>query len=340
MPRNTTPIVVSTNYTPPVAGQGRAAEIEALPRLWRNALLAIGRAKQPVGNDGRALADWLHSPVPSVRQLCAAPAVGLRTGAISETLCLDFDGPEAWTTFRELFGGTARDLLPRTLAWTSGKAARCQIALRVAPEHQPLLKNKRRKVGALELRWNGQQSVLMGFHPETNGYRWLPGCSPFEQELADFPLDLLPLVPSSNGSGQVARRVEKKSGEQVTELVVPLEQFITLRSRWLIENGSVEGQCNEDGIRLSLDLVGAEAWLKEQGVGVERDARTLFEDYCQRCPETINGRPFDQRAMEGRFEGALKRSPLPPTPEEKLRERLAYHRRMTRRATRQLEAVA
>jgi hypothetical protein len=333
-PRNHTPIVVRPYYTPSLAA--------ALPSEWHNGLLCIGKAKQPVSpTTGRALADWLYSPVPSPLQLAAAPAVGLRTGAISSTVCLDFDGPEAWATFREVFGGEPAELLPRTIAWTSGKNARCQMAFRVPAGHQNLLNGKRRRIGALEIRWNGQQSVLLGFHPETGSYEWLPGCSPFEAELADMPLELLAKVPAAGAAPrrvapQVVTQVERRVGpaSRVAGLVVPLEQFITLRSRWLVDNGSQEGQCNDDAIRLSMDLVAAEGWLKAQGVGAERSARELFDAYCLRCPEAINGRPFDQRAMDARFEGAVRRAPTPPTPEDKLQERLAFHRRLaTRRGT-------
>jgi hypothetical protein len=42
--------------------------------------------------------------------------------------------------------------------------------------------------------------------------------------------------------------------------------------------------------------------------------------------------------MQARFDGAVKRCPTPQTPEHKLIERLAYHRRMA--ARRGLEVAA
>jgi hypothetical protein len=149
------------------------------------------------------------------------------------------------------------------------------------------------KLAALELRWEGAQSVLLGHHPETGSYRWMEGCAPWQCELATFPLELLALVPAANARPtQVARRVAPHvaASPHVAGLVVPLEAFVTLRSRWLIENGSAEGQCNADAIALSMDLVGAEAWVKAQGGGVERTAQELFDDYCRQCPERINGK--------------------------------------------------
>jgi hypothetical protein len=311
------------------ADENRVLALSALPWRWQRGLLAIGKNKQPIdARSGRPLKDWPTSPVPSTAQLLKAPAVGLRTGSLTGTLCLDFDGPDAWQAFEAVFKGTADHLLPPTIAWTSGKPQRCQMAFAIAPEHHRLLKGKRRKIGALELRWDGAQSVLMGHHPETGAYHWLDGRAPWEQQLAEFPLELLALVPDVAPAPQVAPHV----APHVAGLVVPLEQFITLRSRLLIENGSAEGSCNADALALSMDLVAAEQWLKVQGVGVDRTAQELFEDYCRQCPDTVNGRPFDLRAMQARFDGAVKRCPSPPTPEPKLLERLDYHRRAARRA--------
>lgn len=328
---------------PQTAVSGRLATLKTLPKQWRCALLAIGRNKQPIDDAGRCLNAWLTSPVPSMAQLLRAPAVGLRTGQISQTLCLDFDGPEAWETFREVFGGDAERLLPRSVAWTSGKPGRCQVAFHIPASAFPLLEGKRRKIGSLELRWEGAQSVLLGHHPETGSYRWMEGKAPWQCELATFPLELLALVPAVNARPtQVGRHVAPHvvASPHVAGLVVPLEQFITLRSRWLIENGSAEGQCNADAIALSMDLVAAEEWVKTQGGRVERTAQELFDDYCRQCPDRINGRPFDQRAMQARFDGAVKRCPAPPTPEQKLRERLDFHRRMASRTSRRAQEVA
>ena len=317
------------------ADANRLSDLEALPHQWRQGLLCINKNKKPIDRHGRLLVDWYTSPVPSWSQLLKAPAVGLRTGRLTSTLCFDFDGIEAWATFAELFGGPPAAVLPKTIGWKSGKPHRCQLAFAIAEEDQWLLRGRRRKVGSLELRWEGQQSVLMGHHPETGFYKWIESQSPAEQSLASLPPTLIKLIPEQEGAAalrpQVAGQVEPSP--HVTGLVVPLEQFISYRSRVLIENGSSAGHCNDDSMRLSLDLVAAEAWLKVQGVGVERTAWELFSDYCCRCPETINGRPFDWQAMRVRFEGAVKRNPVPPTPEHKLLERLAYHRRATRRTT-------
>ena len=318
---------------PENAGGDRLTTLKALPQKWQQALLSIGRHKQPIDATGRCLTAWLSSPVPPMAQLLQAPAVGLRTGQISQTLCIDIDGAGAMATFQELFKGKPREVLPRSIAWTSGKPKRCQIAYHIPASAAALLQGKRRKIGDLELRWEGAQSVLLGHHPETGSYRWVRGCAPWEVELATFPLELLALVPDVHARPRQTQVIGRVT-PHVAGLVVPLEQFVTLRSRLLIANGSAAGHCNADAIGLSMDLVAAEVWLKAQGVGVERSAQALFDDYCRQCPDTINGKPFDWRAMQARFDGAMVREATPPTPETKLLERLDYHRRAANRTDR------
>jgi len=309
----------------------RLQTLESLPHDWRKGLICIGRHKQPIDpRTGGPLANWPSAPMPALRDLIEAPAVGLITGTRTNCLCLDFDGEAAWQVFEQLFGGKAKELLPQTIAWTSGKPMRCQAAFKIPLSDQELLVSKRRKIGALELRWNGQQSVLMGHHPETGAYKWLKGKAPWETSLATFPIELLGLVPSVAAAPARPRASRAGFG-----LVVPLDQFITLRSRAILASGSAAGSCNSDALALSIDLVAAEAWVKAQGASPDQTAEEAFYDYCSRCPQTINGKAFDWRAMAARFNGAVARCPEPPTPESKLLERLAYHRRMAARNARQ-----
>jgi len=316
----------------------RAKALAALPWQWQRGLLAIGPNKRPIDpRSGRQLHNWPSAPVPTAFQLLAAPAVGLRTGPISSTMALDFDGESAWEEFRNIFGGTAEQLLPKTISWTSGKPYRCQLAFWIDPKNNHLLSNKRRKIGALELRWGGAQSVIMGAHPECKYYGWLNECAPWEIELAEFPIELLSLVPTLEASQHQAKRQVPRQVRTTFQagLVVSLLEFVSFKNRLLIQQGSQAGECNNDAIGLSLDLIGAEAWLATQGVTVEQTAEELFIEYCNQCPKTINGRAFDYQAMQRRFDGALKRCPCPQTPESKLFERLDFHRRAANRIARQ-----
>lgn len=304
------------------AQRNRDSDLRSLPKQWRRALLCIDGRKRPIcPYSGHELKGWRTGAAPSYEHLLCSPAVGLRTGPISGTLCLDFDGPEAWKTFTEIFDGSAEKLLPRTVSWTSGKEGRQQMAFNIEPEQWPLLRSTKTKVGTLEIRWDGLQSVVMGAHPETAGYQWVN--SPATSPLATFPAELLRKVPQNKS----VRSAETKREGLFNGFSVPLIQFVSYKTRWLVENGSIEGNCNHDSLRVSMDLCGAEIWLKEQGVGVDLTADSLYEEYLDRCPRRIHGAVFDYQAAWRRFEGARARNPFPATPEDKLLDRLRFHRR-------------
>ena len=303
----------------------RRRTIQSLPEIWQPALLAYDSHKRPVDPlTGRLLKGWVDAAPPSIDLLLAADAVGLRTGSLSSTLAFDFDGPESWKTFKRLFGGQPWHVLPDSVAWTSGRSGRRQVAFFIAPEHHQLLENKRRKIDDLEMRWENAASVICGKHPLTSGYSWVEDCAPWEQTLATLPLEIIQKIPKN----RIAPEKPVRNYQPITyDLVVPLESFITYSSSILIKNGSNEGCCNDDAIRLSMDLVAAENWLMVQKVGVDRTAQDLFDEYVGNCPDRVNGRPLNRQAMQGRFDGAVRLQPVPPTPEAKLVERLNYQKR-------------
>lgn len=121
---------------------------------------------------------------------------------------------------------------------------------------------------------------------------------------------------------QAPRPAPMVSGAQV-----PFRDFITKAAAELIETGSREGSCNDDGLALSMELVAVEAWLQAQGAQSDEAARDAYACYISHCPDTINGSPFDTRAAWARFEGAADQRPTPGTPEDKLLSRLGFHHR-------------
>lgn len=307
----------------------RRRTLETIPEIWRDALLAYDSNKRPVCPvTSRLLHDWPKATAPSFNQLLRAEAVGMRTGPISSTIAFDFDGIKSWKTFRHLFGGQPWDVLPDSLQWTSGRDARRQVAFFVTPEHHHLLETKRRKIDDLEFRWENAASVICGKHPLTAGYKWLEGYAPWEQTLATLPLELIEKIPNCR---EAPERPITNYTTNVYDLVVPLDAFVTYASSVLIRNGSNEGCCNDDALRLSMDLVAAEAWLMAQKVGCDRSAQDLFDEYVSNCPDRVNGKPLNVQAMQARFDGALRRNPTPPTPEHKLVERLEFQKRQAAR---------
>jgi len=309
----------------------RRISIQNLPKEWLNGLLAFDGHKRPVCPiTRRLLSDWPTAQPPNFEQLIAADAVGMRTGTITSTLAFDFDGPNSWGYFKKVFGDYPWHVLPTSVSWTSGRDDRRQVGFLIAPEHQHLLENKVRKFGDLEFRWNHAASVICGRHPYTEGYKWVEDCAPYERQLATLPLELIQKIPDKKVAARTANIVYS---EVNYDLVVPIDQFISLRAKLLIVNGSLEGHCNDDSLFVSIDLVAAENWLKAQRVGVDRSARSLYDEYINNCPDRINGRPLDVGLMLRRFEGALKENYATATPEAKLVERLEFHKRQAIRKT-------
>lgn len=156
-----------------------------LPSDW--ALICCDGHKRPWNPEtGRALSNWTAHDGLSAEEVQAIEpkAVGVLLGEKSGGLMtMDFDGPGAEEKFVEIFGRSSSEL-PQSISWTSGKDQRRQVAFIVDRELWPDLKSKAfREVHGnivLEARWNGQQSVIAGAHPETDGYSWLPCCSPKE----------------------------------------------------------------------------------------------------------------------------------------------------------------
>ena len=186
-------------------------QLEALPDHW--AFVAVGLNK-------RAYQDaWADNPL-SKAQMAAeiragrAHAIGVQGGPVSGGLLfVDHDGITATAQLERL--GLPLRSLPKSLAFTSGRDGRFQIAYLVPDQYWPALRNRRYwhtgeldpstgkptkvlgpdgKAEQIDLRWSRHYSVVAGRHPETTGYRWLRGRGPAEQALAEAPLALIELL--------------------------------------------------------------------------------------------------------------------------------------------------
>ncbi len=186
------------------------ADLEALPSDWR--LCRVGRNKAPIGGEG-----WYENDRHSPDEALALngngpPAWGLLCGEASGVIVLDLDA-EGWRESFQQFTGHPISDLPKTISWTSGKPGRSGHAFAVDPdwwlhlanrrsfsrpwrEGDPLDREAKRKPQTTwELRGNRCQSVIVGAHPETGAYRWLPGRSPHDiPEPAPAPEWLLELL--------------------------------------------------------------------------------------------------------------------------------------------------
>lgn len=308
-------------------------QLQALPDDWP--LVAVDGRKRPYQKA------WEDNPLTKAQvaaEITAgrALAVGVIAGPPSGLLFVDHDGISATSKLEEL-GLPLRDL-PKSLAMTSGKDGRFQIIYRIPPEFWPALLGRRvLKTGALdaqgkaeqlELRWTGHQSVVLGAHPETTGYRWLTGRGPTEQALADAPTALIELLLDQPEPDPLPLFTPEAVPPLGPGEPLPLLDFISRASRTLIESGGTPGSWNDDQLRLALDLRGTEQWIRTQGHQPDITASQAFALHIQAASGKATD--FDERKAWRRFDGADGRTPRPSTPEDKLQDRLRYHTRTNR----------
>jgi predicted P-loop ATPase len=297
-------------------------QLAALPDSW--GLVAVGADKRPYQPE------WQKHPL--TKELVAAEiiagrakAVGVIAGPASGGLLfVDHDGLGASTVLEQC--GAPRRELPKSWAVTSGRDARFQIIYRVPEAFWPQIKTKRIKSPVdgeqLELRWTGCQSVVLGAHPSTAGYRWMKGRSPADLPLADAPSVLLQ---------QMMRQPEQPPLPLTPVTVVagggtvPLLEFIAKDSRQLIESGGTPGFWNDDQLRLALDLIGTEEWIRRQGATPDLTAKDAYAQHITAA--RLLAPDFSERKAWHRFEGAPEHNPTPSTPEDKLLDRLRFHSR-------------
>ena len=310
-------------------------QLQALPAGWP--LVAVNARKQPYQR-GWQQAGLSHAELTAEIRAGRAMAVGVLAGPPAGLLFVDHDGISATAELERL--GLPLRSLPKSLAMTSGRDGRFQIIYRVPEQFWPAMRGRRVfPTGAtdsqghaeqLELRWAGHQSVVIGAHPETTGYRWLQGRGPGEQELAEAPLALIELLLDQPQPDPAPLLSSMPAGPlpPTGPLPLPLLDFISRASRELIESGGTPGSWNDDQLRLALDLRGTEAWIRAQGHQPDLTAPQAFALHIQAA--RAKARDFDERKAWRRFDGATDRSPRPSTPEDKLQDRLSYHTRTSR----------
>ena len=308
------------------------SQLQALPDDW--ALVAVGNNKRPYQDD------WPNNPLGKPAAAAEiksgrAKAIGVIAGPASGGLLfVDHDGISA-TEVLERIGAPIRDL-PKSIAVTSGRDGRFQIIYRVPPEYWPAMKGRHviksgkqdadGKAEQLELRWVGCQSVVIGAHPTTSGYRWLKGRAPGQQQLADAPMVLIEhLLKDPEPEPAPLLQAAATQLPPPPTGAVPLLDFITRDSRELVESGGTPGSWNDDQLRLALDLKGTEAWLLAQGHRPDLTASAAYALHI--AAARTKARDFDERKAWHRFDGAEARSPHPGTPEDKLLQRLSFHTR-------------
>lgn len=167
-------------------------DLSACPEEWR--YLPVNGYKVPWDYKTNSELKWKGFEGYTAKQIqqMQPKAVGLILGERSfGVAAIDFDGPGSEDEFKLRFGRPSSDL-PHSIAWTSGKADRRQVAFSVPSAWWGKLKPKQWEQDGstvLEFRFprrgSNLQSVIAGKHPETDGYSWVKGCSPQEVGLAE-----------------------------------------------------------------------------------------------------------------------------------------------------------
>ncbi len=214
-------------------------ELKILDPHWR--LVPCDGAKCPIDPlTGRPQRDWggkslspseFHGLLRS-----GIKAAGLVLGPVSNgVLAVDFDADGYQEKFEQAFGRPLAEL-PCTVAWTSGKPGRRQLAYAVPQGYWDNLRgkkawNNKQEKTCLELRWKGHQSVILGAHPETNGYHWCEGCSPREMKVAIAPHWLLePLLKTDNQNALPSHAATEdpekcRRAREILKLVSPRDAY-------------------------------------------------------------------------------------------------------------------
>ena len=308
-------------------------QLQELPPSW--GLVAVDGYKRPYQEKWQAN-PLTHEQAAAEIKAGRAKAIGVIAGPPSGGLLfLDHDGISATEQLEKL--GIPGRTLPKSATCTSGRDGRFQVLFTVPERYWHRMRNRRvfdtgktdadGKAENLDLRWHRHQSVVIGAHPITGGYRWLGKRSPAMVGVAEAPEALINLLIDEPEPATLP--LLNAAPAPATGTTLPLLDFITLDSRQLIESGGTPGLWNDDQLKLALDLQGTEDWITSQGYHPDVSAVDAFEWHISAA--SSKAKDFDARKARHRFDGAAAHNPKPGTPLEKLESRLAFHTRTQRR---------
>jgi hypothetical protein len=160
----------------------------------------------------------------------------------------------------------------------------------------------------LEIRYNSMQSVLPpSVHPDTEGYIWINSIE--NTPIADLPIWVIEKI------------LDEKPEEPTLDFTQPTRQFeaiplikcLSREHRDWVASGTSQGGRNSNGAELARDLIGTELQLQYLGISYNDSARALFDDYCDRCNPSLNG-----KERETIWNSAIKDNPTPCLSDDKL----------------------
>lgn len=277
------------------------AEIRRLPSDW--ALCACNGSKAPLG-DG-----WQETPLTAedfdqaaqtgrFQRLSIQPksgtreafnppsewckAVGVLCGEPSGGLLFfDHDGKSCDDWIREHTNGSLKDALPPSPVVSSGRTGRYQIIYRVAESEWSNITTTKKRTGMvgedgkpeqIELRWTGCQSVVLGEHPNTTGYRWVH--HPQDKPVAAAPDWMINLMRRDLQPAATQPRLPLGSDD-----AIPLRICCAPVTRKALE-GTYDGGRNDAGIAIARDLIGTAAHLDAIAQPYIGHPETMFHEWC------------------------------------------------------------
>jgi phage/plasmid-associated DNA primase len=201
----------------------------------------------PLGGNKNPYVDgWQNKPF-SLREIeeeiagGQCKAIGLIGGPVFNLpyglVWVDVDGPSVHSLIEKITNKSFADALPRTLTICSGKAGRERRLYKIARDKQlHFVRNKytwtaETKGEKLEILWSRHQGVLMGLHPETDGYFTPDGLGyEWATNLPEFPDSLLNEIITKNvKQGVPAKEVTRMVGPGfVVQAEISLERDMQL----------------------------------------------------------------------------------------------------------------
>lgn len=201
----------------------------------------------PLGGNKNPYVDgWQNKPF-SLREIeeeiagGQCKAIGLIGGPVFNLpyglVWVDVDGPSVHSLIEKITNKSFADALPRTLTICSGKAGRERRLYKIARDKQlHFVRNKytwtaETKGEKLEILWLRHQGVLMGLHPETDGYFTPDGLGyEWATNLPEFPDSLLNEIITKNvKQGVPAKEVTRMVGPGfVVQAEISLERDMQL----------------------------------------------------------------------------------------------------------------
>jgi hypothetical protein len=285
-------------------------QLAALPEEL--ALVAVGAHKAPY------LANWQRSPLSKtqieseIRAGCCK-AIGVLCGTPSQGLVfLDHDGHSCDRLIETLSGLSLNEALPLTVGVTSGRPGRYQLIYRLPQKDWKQVATRKLKTGAtgddgkaemLELRWDGCQSVMLGHHPTTGVYRYLPGQSFAECEIAIAPQWMIQQMQSQPQSSSPSWTEFERHFQIPIKQAIPLEVCLSKISRELLA-GVTQGNRDNTGAKLARDLLGTTRYLESIGQSYAGAPRRSLDEFCARCTP-----PLSQKDSDRLWKSAVKDNP-------------------------------